>query len=458
MRTLRVLGHRVSLPLVLLSLVEASAVAGAVYAGLVYDAFGGDDGGMPLSISAFAGVGLMILMSALGLYQLNLRTNFTGIVARTGIAFLVALPAIGVLYMLLPQQPPSIEAVITSGLAAFVTVALLHALFFACADAGLFKRRVLVLGGGNGVDALQSLRRKADRRGFEIVGYIGTEREAVHEPHLQWDKPLSELVLDAGADEIVVSMAERRNRLPIAALMDCRHSGVGVIEMIDFIEREAGKVRIDLLRPGWMLFNANEQGRLGATAKRALDLSASVVLLLLGWPLMIATVLAIKMEEGWRAPVLYRQPRVGQGGAVFDVLKFRSMRTDAEADGRPRFASVMDSRITRVGRVIRKMRVDEMPQVFNVIRGDMSLVGPRPERPEFVTDLEKDIPFYRERHRIKPGITGWAQLLYPYGASREDMIEKLQYDLYYLKNRSVLLDMVILLQTVEVVLFGKGSR
>ncbi len=458
MRTLRVLGHRVSLPLVLLSLVEAGAVAGAVYAGMAYDAFADESGRMPLSISAFAAVALMILMSALGLYQLNLRTSVTGIVARTGIAFLVAMPVIGMLYWLLPRYPPSIEALITSAVAAFVTVALLHALFFACADAGMFKRRVLVLGGGNGLYALQSLRRKADRRGFEIVGYLGTEGETAPGPDLQWDRPLSELVLDAGADEIVISMTERRNRLPIAALMDCRHNGIGVIEMIDFIEREAGKVRIDLLRPGWMLFNSNEQSRPGTTAKRALDVSAAALLLVLGWPLMLVTVVAIKVEEGWRAPVFYRQRRVGQGGAVFEVVKFRSMRTDAEADGRPRFASVMDRRITRVGRVIRKMRIDEMPQVFNVLRGDMSLVGPRPERPEFVADLEKEIPFYRERHRIKPGITGWAQLLYPYGASREDMIEKLQYDLYYLKNRSLLLDLVILLQTVEVVLFGKGSR
>jgi sugar transferase (PEP-CTERM system associated) len=458
MRTLRVLGHRVSLPLVLLSLVEAGAVAGAAYAGIAHDAFGESNGGTPLSISAFAGVALMILMSALGLYQLNLRTSFTGIVARTAIAFLVAVPVAGVLYLLLPQRAPSIEAVITSAFAAFVMVSVLHALFFAGADAGLFKRRVLVLGGGNGLHALQSLRRKADRRGFEIVGYLATDDEALPGPRLHWNRPLAELALDAGADEIVVSMAERRNRMPIAALMDCRYSGIGVVEMIDFIEREAGKVRIDLLRPGWMLFNANEQGRFGAVAKRTLDLTAAALLLALGWPLMLATVAAIKIEDGGRAPVLYRQRRVGRGGAVFEVLKFRSMRTDAEADGRPRFASVMDSRVTRVGRIIRKLRIDELPQVFNVIRGDMSLVGPRPERPEFVAELEKDVPFYRERHRIKPGITGWAQLLYPYGASREDMIEKLQYDLYYLKNRSLLLDVVILLHTVEVVLFGKGSR
>jgi exopolysaccharide biosynthesis polyprenyl glycosylphosphotransferase len=193
-------------------------------------------------------------------------------------------------------------------------------------------------------------------------------------------------------------------------------------------------------------------------SERAFDLLASAALLAITWPLMLLTMLAIKLEDGINAPVFYRQRRVGFEGCVFDVLKFRSMRLDAEPDGQPRWAQKGDERVTRVGSVIRKARIDELPQIINVLRGDMSFVGPRPERPEFVAELNEKIPYYRERHCVKPGITGWAQLCYPYGSSEHDAAEKLQYDLYYVKNRSLLFDLVILLQTAEVVIWGKGGR
>jgi lipopolysaccharide/colanic/teichoic acid biosynthesis glycosyltransferase len=176
------------------------------------------------------------------------------------------------------------------------------------------------------------------------------------------------------------------------------------------------------------------------------------------WPVMLLTAIAIMLEDGPRAPILYRQRRVGLDGRGFDVLKFRSMRVDAERDGKAVWATGSDDRVTRVGRFIRKVRIDELPQIFNVLRGDMSFVGPRPERPQFVAELSDSIPYYEERHCAKPGITGWAQICYPYGASEKDSLEKLQYDLYYLKNHSLLFDMMILLQTVEVVLLGKGGR
>jgi exopolysaccharide biosynthesis polyprenyl glycosylphosphotransferase len=191
-------------------------------------------------------------------------------------------------------------------------------------------------------------------------------------------------------------------------------------------------------------------------SERAFDLFASLVLLLLALPVMLITVLAIKLEEGPRAPILYGQPRVGYAGRVFRVLKFRSMRVDAEKDGKARWAQANDDRVTRVGRFIRKVRIDELPQLFNVLSGRMSFVGPRPERPEFVKQLAESIPYYDVRHAVKPGITGWAQLCYPYGASEQDAMEKLQYDLYYVKNHSLIFDILILLQTVEVILFGKG--
>jgi lipopolysaccharide/colanic/teichoic acid biosynthesis glycosyltransferase len=189
-----------------------------------------------------------------------------------------------------------------------------------------------------------------------------------------------------------------------------------------------------------------------------LDVAASIVLLLATWPVMLLTMLAIKLEDGPRASVLYRQVRVGERGQPFELLKFRSMRTDAEGDGKARWATANDNRVTRVGRVIRKLRIDELPQILNVLAGQMSLVGPRPERPEFVLELDRAIPFYCERHTIKPGVTGWAQLCYPYGSDERDAAEKLQYDLFYVKNRTLLFYMAILLQTVEVVLCGKGAR
>jgi exopolysaccharide biosynthesis polyprenyl glycosylphosphotransferase len=192
-------------------------------------------------------------------------------------------------------------------------------------------------------------------------------------------------------------------------------------------------------------------------AERAFDVLASLTLLLLALPLMLAAMVGIKLEEGWGAPLFYRQKRVGLHGEVFDVLKFRSMRVDAEKFG-AQYASKDDPRVTRIGGFMRKTRIDELPQLLNVLRGEMSFVGPRPERPEFVDELERAIPYYRERHTVKPGITGWAQLCYPYGSSEKDTIEKLQYDLYYVKNRSLLFDLAILVQTVEVVLWGKGAR
>jgi sugar transferase (PEP-CTERM system associated) len=265
--------------------------------------------------------------------------------------------------------------------------------------------------------------------------------------------------------EIVVAMDERRRNqdamggLPLDDLMECRLRGINVCDVQQFIEREACKVDVDLLRPSWMVFS---DGFIVSTwragSKRAFDVLASSLLLLFAWPIMLLTTLCIWLEDGIRAPVFYRQTRTGLNGVHFDVIKFRSMDSDAEKGGQAVWASKNDPRVTRVGAFIRKARIDELPQLLNVFRGDMSFVGPRPERPMFVAELAEEIPFYDQRHRVKPGITGWAQLCYPYGASNDDAKEKLQYDLYYLKNHSLLLDIIILLQTVEVVLVGEGAR
>jgi sugar transferase (PEP-CTERM system associated) len=240
-------------------------------------------------------------------------------------------------------------------------------------------------------------------------------------------------------------------------LLECRLAGIPVQTMETFYEKLRGRVPVDALKGSWLVYgNGFRQSSLRTFEKRAVDIAASLVLLALGLPIMALAAIAIVLESGF--PVFYRQERVGRGGVTFTVWKFRSMRTDAEADGQPRWAVKGDSRVTRVGRFMRKTRIDEMPQLFNVLKGDMSLVGPRPERPTFVADLTKEIPFYNARHSVKPGVTGWAQVRYTYGASVEDAKKKLEYDLYYVKNHSLVLDLLILLETVRVVLFQEGAH
>jgi sugar transferase (PEP-CTERM system associated) len=259
-------------------------------------------------------------------------------------------------------------------------------------------------------------------------------------------------------DEVVLAMDDRRRDFPMDDLLECRLAGIDVLELSSFLERETGKVRLDVTNPSWIVLGEGfrESSHL-LVIERMFDVVVSLLLLIPALPLMLLTAIAIRIEDGLRAPILYRQIRVGRYNKPFQVLKFRSMRQNAEEDGAV-WAVANDPRITRVGACIRKTRIDELPQLLNVLRGDMSFVGPRPERPEFVDELAKRLPYYRSRHAVKPGITGWAQLCYPYGASDQDALEKLQYDLYYVKHRSFLLDLAIVLQTVEVVLWGKGAR
>jgi len=251
-------------------------------------------------------------------------------------------------------------------------------------------------------------------------------------------------------------MDDKRQGFPIRALLQCKFAGVDVVDILGFLERESGKVDVERLNPSWMIYAEGFTRKSSRqVAARCLDLAGGVALLLVAWPFMLLVALAVWLEDG--SPILYRQTRVGLLGKPFELLKFRSMTKQAEAGG-AQWALKGDTRITKVGSVIRKVRFDELPQIFNIVRGQMSLVGPRPERPEFVEALAQKIPYYQERHCVKPGLTGWAQLQYPYGASEKDALEKLRYDLYYVKNQSFLLDLIILLQTAEVVIWQKGSR
>ncbi|MBE9532920.1 MAG: TIGR03013 family PEP-CTERM/XrtA system glycosyltransferase, partial [Proteobacteria bacterium] len=276
------------------------------------------------------------------------------------------------------------------------------------------------------------------------------------------DDSLIGYVEEYDIDEIVIAVDDRRSEgFPTTDLIDCKMSGVNVLDLVTFFERRAGKIRLDMLNPSWLYLSDGFQvgsGVIRRIGKRAVDIVAVVLLLPLALPVMLLVSLAILIESMGRGPILYSQTRVKQDGELFEIYKFRSMVTDAEKDGVARWASKNDARITKVGSVLRKGRFDELPQLFNVLKGDMSFVGPRPERPEFIEKLAATIPYYEERHRVKPGLTGWAQICYSYGDTEKDAIEKLQYDLYYVKNYSVLLDMLILLQTAEVVLLSKGAQ
>ncbi|HKT85327.1 MAG TPA: TIGR03013 family XrtA/PEP-CTERM system glycosyltransferase [Novosphingobium sp.] len=322
-----------------------------------------------------------------------------------------------------------------------------------------FRRRVLVLGAGRRAQRLRELGERPES-GFVIVGYIAMSeasplveeaiaRSAIHN--------LTRFVENLGVSEVVLAIEERRNALPLKDLLRIKTAGVHVNEFSSFLERETGRVDLDTVNPSWLIFSDGfSSGRmLSSAAKRVFDVIASVLLLAITAPIVLLFALLVKIDS--RGPAFYRQARVGLYGESFDVIKLRSMRSDAEAAG-AQWAARNDPRITRVGKFIRKTRIDELPQAWTVLKGEMSFVGPRPERPEFVADLEEQLPFYAERHMVKPGITGWAQINYPYGASIRDSRNKLEYDLYYAKNYTPFLDLLIILQTLRVVLWHEGAR
>ena len=413
--------------------------------------------------AAMLAVVMLISLVMMGLYQYHQRAYFHEILVRivAGVAIGSAVLAAG--YYVFPSlnlQPRVALLAVSSAIFALLFV---RYIFVRSVDDNVFRRRTLVYGAGEKAGAIAALRRRADRRGFRIVGTLrapgDTQGLEVAELTDPGGASLAALAKRLQADEIVIAMDDRRGNLPIRELLDAKLSGIDVIDLLAFLERETGKIRVDLVNPSWFIFSSGFRiSRARKFVQRALDLAGATVLLLLAWPIMLAVALCIKLEDGAGADILYRQERVGLGGRVFKVLKFRSMSPDAEADGRAVWATKNDKRVTAVGKWIRKLRFDELPQLFNVLAGQMRLVGPRPERPEFVETLSQSIPFYNERHAVKPGVTGWAQLRYAYGASEEDALEKLQYDLFYVKNQNLLLDLIILLQTVEVVLWGKGAR
>lgn len=406
---------------------------------------------------------IMIGMIALGQYQAHIRMTRFGLVARQFVAFVLGGVLLVIGYYVIPQAYVG-RGVLAIALAlGFVLVFGARTLFLQLVEVDALKRRVLILGAGNRAAQIHNqMRRRTDRRGFFVVGYVprANETVAVPEDHLiHTHMPLHMLVQREQIDEVVVGVDDRRGHLPMDDLLECRQMGIAITDLTSFFERESGRLQLTILDPSWLVFSGGFNATpLRQLSKRCFDLGAATLLLLLCWPLMLLEALAIRIESGAGQPILYRQERVGAHGRTFLLLKFRSMRTDAERDGVARWASKNDDRVTHVGRISRKLRIDELPQLWNVLKGDMSIVGPRPERPQFVADLATQIRYYSLRHCLKPGLAGWAQLSYPYGATVEEAAEKLKYDLFYVKNHNLLLDMLILIQTVEVVLFGRGAR
>ncbi len=455
---LRLFRHYVHLPTALLALVELLVL---VSAPIIVDGLRERVPRLPM-ILVFS-VSCFVALLAMGLYSVRQRARLKGVVLRAGLAHLLAMAMVVIVTFFFEPWRPSPRQLLEWAALSLFLIAIVRLIGDRMVDEDAFKRVVLVYGAGQRALSLSQLRRRSDQRGFRVAGYIAAPGETTLVTRdLMTPDPrerLQDLAGNLHVDEIVVAMDDRRREFPVRELLDCRLAGIEVIDIVSFLERETGRVRLDVLNPSWIIFGEGfRRDPVRQFTKRSFDVIAALALLLVTLPFIMLTMFAIALEDGPRGPYFYRQRRVGLDGKVFNVLKFRSMTVDAESDGRPRWATSGDARVTRVGRLIRKVRIDELPQVFNVLRGDMSFVGPRPERPEFVSQFGESVPYYDERHCAKPGITGWAQLCYPYGASEKDAIEKLQYDLYYVKNHTLLFDLMILLQTVEVVVFGKGGR
>lgn len=414
-----------------------------------------------LPSALFFAMAMVVLNGVTGFYRPVSGQRFKDVIARVLVGVFVSIPIAYAVFSVLPWGQFASEAVEMSVLLVLGLMLAMRAFSNRGSRSAMLSRRVLVFGTGSEAHAVAAALGDPSLRGMQLVGFMPSgndESVRVAEDRIFQGRQLLDLVDDENVNEIIVAVRERRGGvLPLRELLDCKMRGVKVLDLSSFYERARGQVRIDSLRASWLIYGEGfRQGVMRTVVKRFFDLIASAVLLLLALPVMFMTALAIVIED--RGPVFYRQIRVGQNGRQFKVTKFRSMRTDAEKDGKPKWAAANDDRTTRIGRLIRKLRIDELPQLFNVLIGDMSLVGPRPERPYFVDQLTAEIPFYAVRHCVKPGVTGWAQVRYQYGASVDDAVQKLQYDLYYVKNHTLLLDLVVLAETVRVVLTGEGAQ
>ncbi|MDH7972676.1 TIGR03013 family PEP-CTERM/XrtA system glycosyltransferase [Sphingomonas sp. AR_OL41] len=410
-------------------------------------------------LATFA-LSLMTAMIAVGVYSAGSLQSMRIAAARLLVAISLGIIVQAVIFFVVPELAFWRSNLLLSMGFAVVLLFALRVLLGKLLGGQVFKRRIVVLGAGARAARLKALAQQPGSA-FVVVGYVSmSEPTRVIPEAIARDAiyNLADHVVLLNASEVVLALEERRNALPLKDLLRIKTTGVHVNEISTFLERETGRVDLQSVNPSWLIFSDGfSSGRMFSSAfKRLFDITASLLLLTLTLPLILLTAIAIKLES--KGPAFYRQRRVGLFGQGFDIVKLRSMRQDAEVGGKAVWAEKDDPRITRIGRLIRKTRIDELPQCWSVLKGEMSFVGPRPERPQFVEDLEQQLNYYAERHMVKPGITGWAQINYPYGASIDDARQKLEYDLYYAKNYSPFLDLLIILQTIRVVLWPEGAR
>ncbi|HED32863.1 MAG TPA: TIGR03013 family PEP-CTERM/XrtA system glycosyltransferase [Gammaproteobacteria bacterium] len=468
---LRLFSHYVPKSIVLLMLIELVVLFFSVYAGVYARFYDSTNLAHEYELLALrsplelkAGVFAIIMwlsMTAAGLHARSNVDDFSGMMIRIFVSFLLGLGVIILSYYVYPSIFLGRGVFAFALIVAFFGILLTRTTFQNLDNHKVFNRRLLVMGAGSKGRLMESRREFASKRGYEIIGFVDVDQ---NEPLVDPDSMLSiesnllDLCMENEIDEIVLAMDDRRIGFPLSGLLECKMKGIVVRDILDSLERITGHIELDALHPSSLIFSDGFTKAVSVSyAKRMFDILASLVILVVTSPVILLTMLALWLSSLGREPVFYRQIRLGLCDAPFEVMKFRSMRTDAEKDG-AQFARKKDSRVTLIGAFIRKTRIDELPQLLNVFKGDMSFIGPRPERPQFALGFEQSIPHYSLRHTVKPGITGWAQICYPYGDTEEDTKNKLQYDLYYIKNYSLFLDMTILFQTVQVVLFGQGAR
>jgi sugar transferase (PEP-CTERM system associated) len=461
----RLFGHYIPASMLLLIGAEGAIVWASVYAGALLPYMGLPTIMPTWEVSAIPAAALLtfcvlVSMDLAGLS--DVRRHYPGgeLFLRLGVAFGLAYLLVAVFGYLLPSFRLSRQSYLLSMIIAFPAVFFARMVHDRMTVSSRRRRRVLLLGTGQVSELIAQLA-TADN-GYEIIGCI--EGNSNGHPSKTSGLKIVGAVDDLAwtmkmlkPDIVVAAMEERRATLPIATILECKLQGVEVEDWPAFYEKLTTKLLVSHVRPSWLAFSDGfRQSRLNDVLKRALDLTVSAAGCLLSLPVLTVVAVLIKLDSP--GPVFFRQERLGKNGRVFTLIKLRTMRANAEVHTGPIWAKPGDARITRLGRLLRTTRLDEVPQFFNVLLGDMSLVGPRPERPAFVVHLQDQIPFYMYRHVVKPGITGWAQVRYRYGASLEDAREKLEYDLYYIKNRSLFLDLLIIVQTIQVVCFGRGSR
>ncbi|HEX7872087.1 MAG TPA: TIGR03013 family XrtA/PEP-CTERM system glycosyltransferase [Sphingobium sp.] len=461
---IRIFKHYIPYPVLLLGILDFLLLVASAEAGWVLRAqqIGMDIEQIYSRIGPLLsfGVSLQVAMIGVGVYGPESFQSLRFATARLLVAISLGVIFLSVMHFATPQLTLWRSNSLYAMALAFVALIALRIVLGSMLGGEAFKRRLVVLGAGKRADRVRQLENRKGS-GFLVVGYIQmNDGEQVIEEAINRNAifNLSDFVVRMAASEVILALEERRNSIPMADLLRIKTTGVHVNDLSTFLERETGRIDLDTVNPSWLIFSDGFSAgqRLSGIAKRLFDIVASMILLVLTAPLILIGAIAVKLES--KGPAFYRQSRVGLFGQEFQIIKLRSMRIDAEVAGQAVWAEKDDPRITRVGRWIRKLRIDELPQTWVVLKGDMSFVGPRPERRQFVDDLVQHLRYYAERHMVKPGITGWAQINYPYGASIEDARHKLEYDLYYAKNYSPFLDLLILLQTIRVVIWPEGAR